>query len=54
MQVGGLLNFNHSVFRAGNDDHGHLEVSVVLSEAVGCGDHESCFGPQKPGSERDA
>src|SRR4029450_12710395 len=44
MQLGGLLRFTHAIFRAGNDDHGHLEISVGLSEAVGRGDHERCFG----------
>jgi hypothetical protein len=34
MQLGGLLHFTHLIFRACNDDHGHLEISVGLSEAV--------------------
>jgi len=48
MQPGGLLRFNHSVFRACNDDYGHLEMPVGLSEAEGRGDHESCFGRRSP------
>jgi hypothetical protein len=48
MQLGGLLRFTHSIFHACNDDHGHLEMSVSLSEAVGRGDHESCFGRSSP------
>ena len=41
MQLGGLLRSNQSIFRARNDDHGHLKMSVTLSETVGRGDHES-------------
>ena len=48
MQFCGLLRFTHSIFRACNDDHGHLELSVGLAEAVGRGDHESCFGRRCP------
>ena len=48
MQLGGLLRFNHSIFRACNDDHGHLELSVGLSEAVGRGNHKGCFSRRSP------
>ena len=41
MQFGGLLRFNQSIFRACNDDNGHLEVAIGLSEVVCRRDHES-------------
>ena len=41
MQLCGLLRFDKSIFTACNDGHGHLEMSVGLSEAVGFRDHES-------------
>ena len=48
MQLCGLLRFDKSIFTACNDGHGHLEMSVGLSEAVGFRDHESRFDCGSP------
>jgi hypothetical protein len=48
MQLLGLQRFTHSILPACNYCHWHLELSVDLSEAEGCRDHERRFGRGSP------
>ena len=48
MQLLGLLRFTHAILPACNYGHWHLELSVDLSEAEGCRDHERRFGRGSP------